>query len=103
MFNVTTSKGDFKISFRYDNESERRKTHCMIYDKDLNLVGSGTTECSPRDNFNRVTGRKISFTKALENTCYGLCVNNKMTLFVDSKTWRTEMWNGYFALDMRTR
>lgn len=47
---------------------EIRTTKCEIYEvvgEDARLVGHATAECSPLDNFEKATGRKVALTKAL--------------------------------------
>lgn len=41
-------------------------THCSILNADNHeIIISGTTQCSPRDAYDKETGRKISLTRAL--------------------------------------
>ena len=97
MFTLNTSKGDFKVGFKFDRDSKGvRTTDCNIYDQEEKIVGRGWAECSPKDNFSKMKGRKVSFGRALEDA-------GDLLFETEDKSWRTEMWNAYFALDMKTR
>lgn len=59
------------------------QTRCVIYDIDRNQMHWGIARCSKKDEFNKSTGRKIAYARALHD----------MNL---SKDMRSRMWDNYF-------
>ena len=80
MFYVNVAGTEKKIFFSYDREesvvkqkngSEITQIHpintiCRIT-QDEKVLGKGIAECSPNDNFEYITGRKIALTRALKS------------------------------------
>jgi hypothetical protein len=79
MFKVTVDDVEYEVVFNHfipDKEVNKSTipeqefrnafgTSCTIYENDK-IVGYGTADLSPKDNFNRNTGRKVSLTRALK-------------------------------------
>ena len=106
MLTLKTSGRDFQVSFKFgQTEDEIRTTECKIF-TDGELAVCGTTYCNPKDNFSRVEGRKRSFEKAvnsLTDPLFGDKVYSLDGTWESNHQLRTELWNAYFALPMKTR
>jgi hypothetical protein len=67
---VKVNEKEYRISFAHD--SKERKSFCNIDEikgegesREFNTVSIGTAICGPKDNFNRIVGRKVAFTRAV--------------------------------------
>lgn len=83
MFKVNTSLGMMDVSFKYDTVRNRRVVTAHIRCGNVDI--SGVSMCADKDNFSRVTGRKIALTRALERN-------------VLDKPDRKAIWDAYFAV-----
>jgi len=87
MFKVKLDDGrEFTFRFRHNRPllGLSGYTSCHVFDDDLQRMGYGLARCSPKDQFCKETGRKISLTQALR------------TLPL-TKAQRRQVWQSYFA------
>lgn len=54
-----------KESQKHQSRSVKRAIICLVKDKKGNLLSYGEAKCSPRDNYNKNQGRRISLERAL--------------------------------------
>jgi regulatory protein YycI of two-component signal transduction system YycFG len=65
----TTSEGTYRIRFQHIpsfSRRQRRKTICLILNKDNNVIAAGEAQCSRKDVYLKEEGRLISLRRALE-------------------------------------
>lgn len=82
-----------RIWFSYGNKEEKnRTTVCEIKrlkdadDKDGEVIGRGRAECSIKDIFSKTKGRKLAFTRALNQ------------IYPNDKALRSEAFKQYFSI-----
>ena len=84
MFTVDIGGKEVKVRFWYVTYGDGGKaTHCDVLDGDGDCIGSGLASCSPRDQFNKNTGRKIALSRALDE--------------IFTRDERQLFWDAYFA------
>ena len=84
MFTVDIGGEEIKVQFWYSTFGDGGKvTHCDVLDGDDCCIGSGITLCSPQDQFNKNTGRKIALSRALDE--------------IFARDERQLFWDAYFA------
>ena len=83
-----------RIWFSYGDKTEKnRTTVCEIKklkdvdDKVGEVIGRGRAECSIKDIFSKAKGRKLAFTRALNQ------------VYSDNKAQRAEAFKQYFAIN----
>ena len=84
MFTADIGGEEIKVEFWYNTcENSERVTYCDVLDGDGDCIGSGLASCSPRDQFNKNTGRKIALSRALDE--------------IFTRDERQLFWDAYFA------
>ena len=71
----------YNIAFQHDKD--HKWTTAEIHeptDTGVDYVWVGVTECSPKDTYNKILGRKIALSRAMENADF-------------PKEVRTKIWN----------
>lgn len=86
-----------RIWFSYgDKEEKNRTASCEIRrlkdadDKEGEIIGRGKAECSAKDLFNKAKGRKLAFTRAINQVYPDTNPNNKAL--------RAEAFAKYFSI-----
>ena len=95
---VEYGKESYLVSFRHEfpGKEEKdgyRKTVCEVYrlgprksvPPERELISTGVATCSPLDQFQKEVGRKVSLTRALQETAPSL-----------NKDFRAAIWKTYF-------
>ena len=106
MLTLKTSGRDFQVSFKFgQTEDAVRTTECKVFTDGEEILHCKAF-CNPKDNFYRVEGRKHSFDRAVRLLTDPMF--DERDYSVDhtpqsNKRLRTELWNAYFALPMKTR
>ena len=106
MFTLGTSVGEFQVNFKFDESKfGERTTICQLF-KDGEEIIMADAICNPKDNFSKITGRKIAFGRAIGYLTAPFLDSIDYSLdhtIESNKQLRTELWNAYFSLPMRTR
>jgi hypothetical protein len=83
-----TVNGKYEVNFYYKDSERGKMTICEIVDTQASMPyirGMGEAVCSPQDQFNKNTGRKIALLRALDDTGS------------TNKEVRKGFWDAYFA------
>jgi hypothetical protein len=85
LVDMPNSENKLKISWRHHNDPPLLKTVCVLgqmKDGESIDTSKATAVCSPKDQYNKETGRKVSLTRALQGW---------------SRADRAKIWKAYFA------
>lgn len=77
--NTEPRKEERPFFFYTPSNAKRRITICGVVNKETNSLCLGHAVCSPKDNFNRPNGRKVSEGRARKNPVLVLDINTTET------------------------
>lgn len=64
---ATVNNKVYIVKFKYPKDGGlRKKSVCVIREKDSLVAYEGVAECSEKDTFSKVVGRKIAMSRALK-------------------------------------
>jgi len=72
-----------ELRVKWTHLREQDSTFCRIVDENDKVILHGYSQCHPKDQFNKSTGRKVSLAKALEGM---------------SKMNREQVWKEYLKV-----
>lgn len=79
---IQTEEG--KIGLSWEHDVERGRCTCTVANEAEDPLGFGLALCSKHDQYKKETGRKVSLTKALQDSEFGYDL-------------RKQVWEGYRA------
>ena len=87
----------FRFSHFYNKETKIHATKCTMIREDGIVSATASAICSPRDTYDKLTGRKVSLKKTLD-LCKDIFINKEERKLV----WKYFFWENdeYLALEV---
>lgn len=96
--NIKVNEKDYKISFQHNVRTKKKRmrftsitkpvsynTCCIIQDKDGKTISKGCSVVSPKDNYEKSVGRKLTLGRALRSA--GFSYEERQAVWEEYRNW----------------